>query len=137
MVEFKAVISNPKDNKTYPIPVEGHHANSLLAKHIGDEVDGIFVGLPGYKLVITGGSDKDGIPMRNDIHGTKRQKVLVSKSVGFRPTHKGTRKRKTMRGDMISPDIVQINMKITAQGPKAISDLLNEGSESKDGKEAK
>lgn len=127
MVEFKTVISNPKDGKTYPVPVKDHYANSLIGKRIGDDVDGIFVGLPGYKLVITGGSDKGGIPMRSDIHGSKRQKVLVSKSTGFNPDHHGTRRKKSMRGNTISQDIVQINMKVTGQGPKTIESLMSEG----------
>jgi small subunit ribosomal protein S6e len=51
MVEFKAVINDGKDGKSYQVPVTGHHANSLIGKKIGDVVDGIFVGLPGRSLV--------------------------------------------------------------------------------------
>ena len=126
MVEFKAAISDSKGSKTYPIDVKGHHANSLIGKRIGDEVDGIFVGLPGYKLVITGGTDKDGFPMRKDIAGPQRKRVLVSKSVGFNPDHSGVRKKKTFRGNTISPDIVQLNMKVTTPGPKSIENMLKE-----------
>lgn len=57
MVEFEVVISDPKNGKSYQTKVEGHHANSLIGKRINDEVDGIFVNLPGYKLRISGGSD--------------------------------------------------------------------------------
>ena len=44
----------------------------MLGKRIGDVVDGLFVGegektLSGYKLEITGGSDKTGTPMRRDL----------------------------------------------------------------------
>ncbi|HLF06001.1 MAG TPA: S6e family ribosomal protein, partial [Thermoplasmata archaeon] len=84
MVDFKAVIGDPKTKKSYAQAVIGHHANSLLGKKIGDEIDGIFVGLPGYRLRITGGTDKDGFPMRPDIPGPSRRKVLVSKSRGYR-----------------------------------------------------
>jgi small subunit ribosomal protein S6e len=126
MVEFKTVISDPKTGNTYQWDVTGHHANSLIGKRIGDEVDGIFVSLPGYKLVVTGGSDKDGFPMRRDVPGPRRRKVLVTEGVGFHPKDKGVRKRKTMRGNTISPDIVQVNMKITVHGSKSIEDLLKE-----------
>ncbi len=126
MVEFKTVISDPKSGKTYQWEVEGHHANSLVGKRIGDEVDGIFVNLPGYKLVVTGGSDKDGFPMRKDLPGPRRKKILITESVGFHPTDKGVRKRKTLRGNTISPEIVQINMKFTVHGSKSIVDLLKE-----------
>ena len=126
MVEFKTVVSDPKSGKTYQWDVKGHHANSLVGKRIGDEVDGIFVKLPGYKLIVTGGSDKDGFPMRKEIPGPRRRKVLITEGIGFHPDDKGVRKRKTLRGNTISPDTVQINMKITVHGSKSIEDLLKE-----------
>jgi small subunit ribosomal protein S6e len=124
MVEFKAIIADPKSGKTYQTTVAGHHANSLIGKKIGDEFDGIFVSLPGYKLVLTGGSDKDGFPMRRDIHGMKRRKALLSKGIGFKPDRLGARRRKSICGDTISPDIIQVNMKITSYGSKSIEDVL-------------
>jgi small subunit ribosomal protein S6e len=132
MVEFKAVISDPRTGKTFPTVVEGHHANSLVGKKVGDEFDGIFVSLPGYKLVVTGGSDKEGFPMRKELQGTRRKKLLISKSQGFRPKDKGVRRRKSVRGNTISPDIVQINMRITAYGSKPIEDALKQVDEKKE-----
>ncbi|MBI4416685.1 MAG: 30S ribosomal protein S6e [Euryarchaeota archaeon] len=131
MVEFKAVINDPKAGKSYQRAVSGHLANSLLGKKIGDEIDGLFVQLPGYKLVITGGSDKDGFPMRADLTGPRRRGVLVSGGVGFHPARKGIRKRKSLRGNAISPDILQVNMKITQRGPKTIEDAWKEKSDKK------
>ncbi len=124
MVEFKAIIADPRSGKSYPKEVSGHHANSLIGKKIGEEVDGIFVDLPGYKLVITGGSDSDGTPMRKDVPGSPRRPMLVTEGVGFHPKDKGVRKRRNVRGNTISPDIVQINMRIKQHGPKAIEDSL-------------
>ncbi len=129
MVEFKASIADPDGDKTYPLDITGAHANSLINKKIGDVIDGIFVKLPGYKLVITGGTDKDGFPMRKDLPGGRRAKLLVAKSKGFRPTHKGTRRRKTMRGNTITNDIVQINMRITTPGMKKVEDLIGSNAE--------
>lgn len=124
MVEFKANISDPKDGKSYLSTVSGHHANSLIGKKVGDQIDGIFLGLPGYKLLITGGSDKDGFPMRKDMPGAKRTKVLISRGFGFKAPRKGMRRRKTMRGSAISPETVQINLKVTSHGAKPISDVI-------------
>jgi len=123
MADFRAVVSDPKDGKSYQVPVSGHHANSLIGKRIGDIVDGIFVGLPGYKLQITGGSDKDGFPMRQDLPGPRRKMLLVSKSTGFKAQEGGLRRRKNMRGNTISPDTLQINLKVTQHGMKPVADL--------------
>ncbi len=124
MVDFKAVISDPKDGKSYQTMATGAHANSLIGKKIGDVVDGIFVGLPGYKLQISGGSDKDGFPMRKDLPGPRRRKILVSESIGFRAKEGGLRRRKNMRGNTISPDTLQINMKVIQHGIKPVSELV-------------
>ena len=124
MVEFKAVINDAKTGKSFQVPVTGHHANSLIGKKIGDVVDGIFVGLPGYKLTITGGSDKDGFPMRKDLPGVKRRKLLLTRGVGFNSTEPGLRKRKSVRGNTISPDTIQLNMKVTGPGAKPIEELI-------------
>ena len=124
MAEFKAVISDPKDGKSYQTPVTGHHANSLIGKRIGDVVDGIFVGLPGYKLEITGGSDKDGFPMRKDLPGPRRKKLLLSKSIGFNALEGGLRRRKNVRGNTVAPDTLQINFKIFQHGAKPVSEII-------------
>src|SRR3990172_7834963 len=105
MVDFKATINDPKTGKSHMAAVTGHQANSLIGKHIGDEFDGIFVGLPGYKLVLTGGSDGQGFPMRKDLDGNRRRKVLVSDSKGFNPPRHGQRRRKSYRGRTVSQDI--------------------------------
>ena len=124
MVEFKAVINDGKDGRSYQVPVTGHHANSLIGKKIGDVVDGIFVGLPGYKLTITGGSDKDGFPMRKDLPGVKRRKILLTNGIGFDTTEQGLRRRKSVRGSAISPETSQLNLKVTQAGSKPLEELI-------------
>ena len=133
MVEFKANISDPKSGKSYQRAIEGHQASSLLGKKIGDTVDGIFLEVPGYKLDITGGSDKDGTCMRKDLPGPRRKKLLVSKGHGFKPHKDGERRRKNFRGDTISPDITQLNFKISGRGPKKIDDLFGGGDKKEEG----
>ena len=126
MAEFKAVIADPKFGKSYKRDIAGHHANSLVGRKVGEEIDGLFVGLPGYKLQITGGSDKDGFPMRPDLPGPRRKRVLLAGGVGFHPQRHGMRKKKTVRGNTISPDTLQLNLKITIRGPKSIEDAWQE-----------
>jgi small subunit ribosomal protein S6e len=124
MVDFKVVINDNKNGKSHQTQVSGHHANSLIGKKIGDEVDGIFVQLPGYKLIITGGTDKTGFPMRKDLPGMGRRRLLISKSKGFNSKEKGLRRKKTIRGNTINQDIVQINMKVTKYSSKPIDKLI-------------
>ena len=131
MVEFKAVIADTKNGKSYNTVVGGQHANRLLGMKIGDEFDGLFVSLPGYKLKITGGSDKDGFPMRRDLPGQLRKKIVLSGGEGFHPMTKGQRRRKFVRGSTISADIIQVNMKVTSYGPRPIDDQLKQEEENK------
>ena len=131
MVEFKGVIADPKSGRTYNKAISGHHASSLVGRKVGDEIDGIFVGLPGYKLQITGGSDKDGSPMRRDLPGPRRTRLTVSEGIGFHPKDPGVRKKRMFRGTQISPEILQINMKVTQHGPKSIADSFQEKGETR------
>jgi len=124
MVEFKVVISDPKTGRAYQVELSDPQANVFIGKKIGERVDGDAIGLPGYVLEITGGSDKDGFPMRRDLPGPGRRKILLSGPPGFLPTRKGMRKRKTVVGNTISPNIVQINTKIVERGRKKIEELL-------------
>jgi small subunit ribosomal protein S6e len=124
MVEFKVVVNDTKSGKSHQVQVSGHHANSLIGKKIGDEVDGIFISLPGYKLQISGGTDKDGFPMRSDLPGTMRRRLLLSKGKGFNAKENGIRRKKSIRANSVSQDIVQINMKVTKYSSKPIEKLI-------------
>ncbi|MBS7604891.1 MAG: 30S ribosomal protein S6e [Candidatus Bathyarchaeia archaeon] len=118
MVKFKIVVSDPKSGKSKSIEVEGPKAAPFIGKKIGDTIDGVVIGMPGVKLLITGGSDKDGFPMRPDVHGGVKTRVLLSGGPGFKPKDKGERRRKTVRGNMITEDTMQINVKIIEKEEK-------------------
>jgi small subunit ribosomal protein S6e len=124
MVEFKVVVNDTKNGKSHNVSVSGHHANSLIGKKIGDEVDGIFVSLPGYKLIITGGTDKDGFAMRYDLPGMGRRRLLISDGKGFKAREQGMRKKKSIRGNTINQDVVQINMKVVKYSSRPIDKLI-------------
>ncbi|MEM2915037.1 MAG: 30S ribosomal protein S6e [Candidatus Bathyarchaeia archaeon] len=112
MAKFKLIISDPETETSKAIELEGSRANPLIGRKIGEVIDGSIVDLPGYKVQITGGSDKDGFPMRPNVHGGVRRKIILSEGVGFNPKSRGDRRRKTVKGNVITDDIVQINMKI-------------------------
>ena len=124
-LSFKTIVNDVKTGKSYNIAVSGHHANSLIGKNVGEIVDGIFVGLPGYKLKITGGSDNTGVPMRGDMPGSKRRMLLMADGQSFHEKYPGQRKRVAVRGATISSAIVQINMAVAEYGPKSIEESLN------------
>lgn len=124
MVEFKTIINDVKTGKSFNVTVSGHHANSLIGKNVGEVIDGIFVGLPGYKLKITGGSDGNGTPMRKDLPGNRRRSLLLSEGLGFHEKYPGQRRRIAVRGSTISSEIVQINMAVAEYGPKTIEESL-------------
>lgn len=110
-MEYKIIVSY-QDGKTIQKEVKDKQAEPLFGLKIGEEFNGETIGLSGHVLKITGGSDKDGFPMRQDLDGNRRVKLLLSKSVGFRPVEQGERRKKRVRGNTINEDTVQINTKV-------------------------
>ncbi len=121
---FKIVVSEPEKGKSYQVDVKDPEARKLVGLRIGDKFDGAVAGLAGYELQITGGSDKDGFPMRSDVSGLGRMNVLLSGGSGFRPKKGGERRRKRVRGTRISEMIVQVNTKVTKKGEKPLEEIF-------------
>ena len=134
MAEFKLVISDPKARRAYQIEIKSPDADRLIGKKIGDIIKGELINIPGFEFKITGGSDKQGFPMRPDIPGTKRIRALLSGGPGIKIKRKGERRRKSVRGNQISEEIVQINMKIVKYGNKSLAAAL--GKEEKEENES-
>ena len=124
MAELKLVLSDPKTGKAYNIEAKDAAASALIGKAIGTEVDANVFGLAGYKITITGGSDKTGTPARADLPGSGKRGLLITKGVGFHPKKEGERRRKTQRGCEIAPDFVQVNAKVTAYGAKSLEEIF-------------
>ncbi len=131
MPNFKFVISDK--GKSYQVEKDQKDC-PVLGKKMGENVSGDFLGLNNYELQITGGSDKDGFPMRSDIEGIARKAIVAKSGKGFHAP-KGLRKRKTMRGNTIGADIVQINCKVIKAGSEPLERLL--GKEEPEKEEAK
>lgn len=93
----------------FQIRVSEDTASKMIGLKIGDKVDGRLIGFPNVTLEIRGGADLAGFPMRADVDGAVKKYLLLSSGAGFRPKKKGERRRKLVRGNTISPDIVQIN----------------------------
>lgn len=136
MSVFKIVVNDPKTRKSYQIEVDQSKASSVIGKKIGDEFEGDMIGLSaGYMLQIRGGTDKDGFPMHPDLKGQVKKKLLLSSKPGFHPPAKGQRRRKMVRGNTVSPEIVQLNVKVVKSGAEPLDKLLPH--KKKEGKEKK
>ncbi len=138
MAVFKFVISEKQ--KSYQVEKE-QNLCPVMGKKIGETFSADFLGMNGYELAITGGSDKDGFPMRKDIEGTGRKRLIVKKGIGFSGEKKigkkhlkieGMRKKKSLRGGIISADVTQINCKVTKPGEKPLEELLGKKEEKKE-----
>ena len=109
MATFKLTISDTK-GRSISKELKDADSNQLVGTSIGTELDAVSFGLAG-KLVITGGSDKSGVPMRADVHGSARQYVMLSRGVGLPRAPTGQRIRKLVRGGDVTEEIFQVNCK--------------------------
>lgn len=129
-IGIKLCLANPKQGKTENIILNPSQLVYFIGKKIGDEIDASFLGRSGYIVKITGGTDRDGFPMRPDISGGRKVAVLLSGGIGYRPRRKpsskkkkkrakrimhGKRKRVIVRGNVITDTIAQINAVLVAK----------------------
>ncbi|MCW3995619.1 MAG: 30S ribosomal protein S6e [Candidatus Bathyarchaeota archaeon] len=119
MAKFKVIVSDPQAGTSKVVELEEARAAALIGRRVGETIDGSVVDLPAHKVQVMGGSDKDGVPMRANVHGGVRRSVVLSGGAGFNPKNKGERKRKTVRGNVITDEIVQLNMKIVEKPASA------------------
>lgn len=119
---FKLVISNPKDGKSYQTDFED--VDQLIGKKMGEKIEGSHLGLSGYELEITGGSDQVGNPMRSDFHSSTARRILLTDGAGINVKRKGMRLKKRVHGNTIAADIIQVNMKVVKEGDKKLEDVL-------------
>jgi small subunit ribosomal protein S6e len=122
MAKFKVIVSDPQAGTSKVVEVEEARAVPFIGRKIGETIDGAVVDLPATKLQIMGGSDKDGVPMKPNVHGGVRRKVVLSDGIGFNAKRGGERRRKAVRGNTITDEIVQINVKIIEQVGKPKSE---------------
>lgn len=84
---------------------------------IGEIIKGGLIGFANYEFEITGGSDSSGFPMRKDVHGPVKKRILVSKrGIGYKPRRKGEKRRRTVRGNEITHNMTLINLKVVKYG---------------------
>lgn len=121
MAEVKFVVSDPKTGKSYQKTLE---ENPYLNKKVGDKVTGSEIGLEGYELEIKGGSDKSGCPIRYDMPGFGKKRALFSSGPCVKGLKKGKRVKKTIVGNLINQDIVQVNLKVLKLGSQKLEEAF-------------
>ena len=127
---MKLNISYPVNGTQKCIEIEDEHRiRSFYDKRIGQEVDGESVGdeFKGYVFKITGGNDKQGFPMKQGVLLPSRVKLLLSKGHScYRPRRTGERKRKSVRGAIVGPDLAVLSLVIVKKGDEEFDGVTNE-----------
>lgn len=97
-------------------------------KKIAQEVPGDSLGdeWKGYIFRITGGNDKQGFPMKQGVLLPYRVKLLLSDGHScYRERRTGERRRKSIRGCIIGPDIAVLSLVIVKQGDSDVPGLTD------------
>ncbi|MBN1214396.1 MAG: 30S ribosomal protein S6e [Candidatus Lokiarchaeota archaeon] len=99
------------------ISIDAKKFNRLEGMKIGEILKGGLVGFPNYEFEVTGGSDASGFPMRKDVHGPVKKRILFAKKgIGYHPVRKGQKRRRTVRGNEITSDMTLVNLKVIKYG---------------------
>jgi len=101
---------------------------AFFDKRISHEVEGEALGddFKGYVFKITGGNDKEGFAMKQGVLTTQRVRLLLSKGHSmYRPRKRGERKRKSVRGCIVSGELSVLNLVVVKKGPAEIPGLTD------------
>ncbi|AMD20827.1 HDR085Wp [Eremothecium sinecaudum] len=127
---MKLNISYPVNGTQKTVEIDDEHrVRVFYEKRIGQEVDGEAVGdeFKGYVFKIAGGNDKQGFPMKQGVLLPTRVKLLMAKGTScYRPRRTGERKRKSVRGAIVGPDLAVLALVIVKKGEQEIEGITNE-----------
>ncbi len=116
-----------KEGKTYHYELSDEKILAFIGKKIGDIIDGneIDSAFAGYQFEITGLSDIRGFPGLKGVKGAGIKRVLLSYGKGMRQRRpKGLRKKKSVHGEEIDRDVVQINLKVIKEGSRKLDEIV-------------
>lgn len=100
----------------------------FFEKRIGAEVSGDSIGeeFKGYTFKITGGNDKQGFPMMQGVLCANRVRLLFQNGMKcYRARRKGEKKRKSIRGCIVGPDLAVLNLVLLRKGNEDIPGLTD------------
>ncbi|KAI9666927.1 MAG: 40S ribosomal protein S6 [Alyxoria varia] len=127
---MKLNISYPANGSQKLIEIdEDRKLRVFMDRRMGQEVPGDSVGdeFKGYIFKITGGNDKQGFPMKQGVmHPTRVRLLLRPGQSCYRPRRDGERKRKSVRGCIVGPDLAVLALAIVKQGEGELPGLTDE-----------
>merc|ERR1719159_2421591 len=95
-------------------------ASEVSGDSLGDE-------FKGYIFRISGGNDKQGFPMKQGILSNSRVRLLFKKGMScYRERRSGCRKRKSVRGCIVGPDIAVMSLVVVKRGAEEIPGLTDD-----------
>jgi small subunit ribosomal protein S6e len=126
---MKLNISFPTTGMQKLIDIEDDNKlRHLYDKRISHEVDGDFLGdeFKGYRFKISGGNDKQGFCMKQGVLTANRVRLLLKKGFScYRPRKRGERKKKSVRGCIVSAELSVLNLVIVKKGETEIPGLTD------------
>ncbi|ELA41376.1 uncharacterized protein VICG_01617 [Vittaforma corneae ATCC 50505] len=130
---MKINIAYPTNASQKSFEIKTKEEQRLYGKKINDQFDGALISpeLAGSVVQIVGGNDYQGVPMTAAQATTKRIRLLLSKGdVGYRCRRRGVRRRKTVRGSIVSNEILVLNVVLVrpAEGKtvEGLTDVVKE-----------
>merc|ERR1712014_447633 len=95
-------------------------ASEVSGDSLGDE-------FKGYVFRISGGNDKQGFPMGQGILLNHRTRLLFRKGMScYRERRSGCRKRKSVRGCIVGPDLAVLGLVIVKKGAEELPGLTDD-----------
>eukprot|EP01123_Difflugia_compressa_P016235 TRINITY_DN98_c0_g1_i1.p1 TRINITY_DN98_c0_g1~~TRINITY_DN98_c0_g1_i1.p1 ORF type:complete len:253 (-),score=56.78 TRINITY_DN98_c0_g1_i1:36-794(-) len=126
---MKINIAYPQNGSQKLIELEDERKIRIFYDHrIAEEISGDPLGdeFKGYIFKITGGMDKQGFAMKQGVQLNTRTRLLLDGTSGnYRPKRDGCRKRKSVRGCIIGPDISVVNLVIVKRGEQDLPGLTD------------
>eukprot|EP00002_Diphylleia_rotans_P020198 TRINITY_DN391_c0_g1_i1.p1 TRINITY_DN391_c0_g1~~TRINITY_DN391_c0_g1_i1.p1 ORF type:complete len:248 (+),score=59.38 TRINITY_DN391_c0_g1_i1:1166-1909(+) len=101
---------------------------NFYEKRMAAEVEGEALGdeFKGYVFRISGGNDKQGFPMVQGVMHAGRVRLLLKKgSKYYRQRRTGERKRKSVRGCIVSSDLSVLNLVVVKKGEQDVPGLTD------------